>query len=90
VHGLRGRLCDDQSAPRRNQCRDSSGYIAGLPLEVILLGTGAKIRFPHPRLSEPLRKASIGFEVMDTQAACRTYNILVGEGRRVGAALFID
>jgi uncharacterized protein len=65
-------------------------YFAGLSVEVILLGTGSRIRFPHPRLSEPLRRANIGFEVMDTQAACRTYNILVGEDRRVGAALFIE
>jgi len=64
--------------------------LAELPIEVVLLGTGVKMRFPHPRLAEPLRRANIGFEVMDTQAACRTYNILMGEGRRVAAALFIE
>lgn len=64
--------------------------LAALPIEVVLLGTGAKIRFPHPKLAEPLRRANIGFEVMDTQAACRTYNILMSEGRRVAAALFIE
>ena len=63
--------------------------LASLPLEIVLLGTGSTIRFPHPKLSEPLRKANIGFEVMDTQAACRTYNILLGEGRQVAAALFV-
>ncbi len=63
--------------------------LAGLSIEILLLGTGETLRFPHPKLSEPLRKARIGFEVMDTQAACRTYNILLGEGRQVAAALFI-
>lgn len=58
--------------------------------ELVLLGTGARQRFPHPRLSAPLAKAHVGFEVMDTQAACRTYNILVAEGRRVVAVLLID
>jgi uncharacterized protein len=59
-----------------------------LPLvpEVVLLGTGTRQRFPHPRLTRPLSDARIGFEVMDTPAACRTYNILMAEGRRVVAA----
>ena len=64
--------------------------LAELSVAVVLLGTGERIRFLHPRLMEPLYRAHIGFEVMDTQAACRTYNILVSEGRRVAAALFID
>lgn len=51
--------------------------------EIILLGTGKTIRFPHPSLTAPLMHARIGFEVMDNQAACRTYNILASEGRRV-------
>jgi uncharacterized protein len=63
--------------------------LASLKVEIILLGTGPSIRFPHPKLSEPLRKVNVGFEVMDTQAACRTYNILLGEGRQIAAALFI-
>ena len=64
--------------------------LADLPIEILLLGTGNTLRFPHPRLAEPFRKKHIGFEVMDTQAACRTYNILLGEGRQVAAALFIQ
>ena len=58
--------------------------------EVVLLGTGTRQRFPNPRLTRALTDAYIGLEVMDTQAACRTYNILVGEGRRVAAALFVE
>ena len=54
--------------------------------EVVLLGTGRRQRFPHPRLTGSLARAGIGVEVMDTAAACRTYNILMSEGRRVLAA----
>lgn len=63
--------------------------IAALQPEIVLLGTGKALHFPHPRLSQPLTQARIGFEVMDTYAAARTYNILMGEGRRVAAALLI-
>jgi uncharacterized protein len=58
--------------------------------ELLLLGTGARQRFPQPALLRPLIEAGIGYEVMDLPAACRTYNILMGEGRRVAAALLID
>ena len=58
-----------------------------LKLEILLLGTGPRQRFPHPRLTAELAKAGIGLEVMDLQAACRTYNILVAEERKVAAAL---
>ena len=57
--------------------------------EVVLLGTGASQRFPHPRLTNALAHARVGVEVMDTRAACRTFNILVAEDRRVVAALMI-
>jgi uncharacterized protein len=65
---------------------DLAGLLASRP-EIVLLGTGAIQRFPHPRLLAPLTAARVGVEVMDTRAACRTFNILVGEGRRVAAAL---
>jgi uncharacterized protein len=61
--------------------------LAALKPEVVLLGTGTRLRFPHPRLTAPLVRARIGLEVMDLQAACRTYNILMAEERRVAAAL---
>jgi uncharacterized protein len=64
--------------------------LAGLPIEILLLGTGDRLRFPHPSLTAPLRTAGIGVEVMDTGAACRTYNILLAEDRRVGAALMLQ
>ncbi|KAB2313438.1 hypothetical protein F8A87_02630 [Betaproteobacteria bacterium SCN2] len=55
--------------------------------EIVLLGTGAKLRFPHPSLTRPLMQAGIGLEVMDTGAACRTYNLLASEGRKVLVAI---
>lgn len=61
--------------------------LADLKCEVVLLGTGQLLRFPSPDLLAPLAAAGTGIEVMDTGAACRTYNILMGEGRRVAAAL---
>ena len=63
--------------------------LAKLELEVVLLGTGATLRFPNPQVTRPLAEARIGFEVMDAQAACRTYNILASEERRVAAALLL-
>lgn len=58
--------------------------------EITLLGTGETLRFPHPRLSASLINAGIGLEVMDTGAACRTYNILVAEGRRVVMGVLLN
>jgi len=55
--------------------------------EIVLLGTGARQRFPRPELLAPLIRQGVGYEIMDTPAACRTYNILAGEGRNVAAAL---
>jgi uncharacterized protein len=55
--------------------------------EILLIGTGPRQRFPHPRLTRALAAQRIGVEAMDLQAACRTYNILMAEERRVAAAL---
>jgi len=63
--------------------------IAALKPELVLLGTGGRLHFPDPGLLACLGAAGIGTEVMDTAAACRTYNILAAEGRRVAAALII-
>lgn len=65
------------------------GLLALQP-ELVLLGTGRRQRFPHPSVLRPLMEAKVGVEVMDLQAACRTYNILMGEGRRVAAVLLFD
>lgn len=63
--------------------------IAALQPEVVLLGTGATHRFAHPRIAKPLLDIGVSLECMDTAAACRTYNILMAEGRHVAAALII-
>lgn len=63
--------------------------LAELGLEILLLGTGPKLRFPSPRLIHALAQQGIGLETMDTFAACRTYNILATEGRKVAAALIL-
>lgn len=58
--------------------------------DVVILGTGKRQRFVHPRLTSVLTDHRIGIECMDNQAACRTYNILMGEGRKVALALIFD
>ena len=68
---------------------DDFAFLKTLDAEIVLLGTGARQRFPHPRLTAALAQAGIGLEVMDVQAACRTYNILAAEDRAVVAALLL-
>ena len=63
--------------------------IAGLAPEIVLLGTGARQRFPPSSLLRRLLERGVGVEIMDTAAACRTYNIVMLEGRRVAAALLL-
>jgi uncharacterized protein len=64
--------------------------LLALSVAVVLLGTGSKARFPAPQTMRPLVQAQIGYEVMDTHATCRTFNILMDEGRSVAAALILD
>lgn len=69
---------------------DHFEWIALRELDILLLGTGTRLRFPHPSLTRALMDARIGLEVMDIGALCRTYNILAAEGRSVGAAVLIE
>lgn len=64
---------------------DFTAILELLP-EVVLVGTGANQRFLAPQTAAALSRAGVGFEVMDTAAACRTFNILLAEGRRVVGA----
>ncbi len=57
--------------------------------EIVVFGSGSAFRFPDARILAAFSQARIGFDVMDTPAACRTYNVLMGEGRNVTAALVI-
>ena len=58
--------------------------------DVVILGTGRRQRFVHPRLTTVLTARDIGVECMDNKAACRTYNILMAEGRKVALALIFE
>jgi len=58
--------------------------------DVVILGTGKRQRFVHPRLTAALTDKRVGIECMDNQAACRTYNILMAEGRKVALALIFE
>lgn len=58
--------------------------------EVILLGTGARQHFPAPAVSSAVLRLGIGLEVMNTAAACRTFNVLASEMRRVVAMLMVE
>ncbi|RYF33564.1 MAG: hypothetical protein EOO26_07675 [Comamonadaceae bacterium] len=64
--------------------------LAALNAELVIFGSGERIRFPQPAWLKPLYAQRTGVETMDTAAACRTYNILASEGRHVVAALLIE
>jgi len=63
--------------------------LRALKPEILILGTGEHLQFPDPGLSRTLTSAGVGLEIMDTRAACRTYNIVVAEGRNVVAAVLV-
>lgn len=69
---------------------DDFAQIDATKPDVVILGTGNKQRFIHPRLIAVLTAQRIGVECMDNQAACRTYNILMAEGRKVALALVME
>ena len=62
-------------------------FSAEPPIEILLIGSGAAFELAPPALRQALRARSIALECMDTGAACRTYNVLMAEDRRVAAAL---
>lgn len=67
----------------------AADLIAALDPEVVLLGTGTRQMFPPREAQVALLRRRIGIEIMDNAAACRTYNLLAGEGRRVLAAIML-
>ncbi|MGA2187536.1 MAG: MTH938/NDUFAF3 family protein [Steroidobacteraceae bacterium] len=68
---------------------EHAAHILELEPELVLVGTGRTQVFPAPAFGAHFLKSGIGFEVMDTGAACRTFNVLVGEQRRVVALLML-
>jgi uncharacterized protein len=88
---LRDRLVTDwQPTGFDDLTAEHFALLAELQPEIVLLGTGARLRFPRPELTRALMEARIGLEVMDIRAACRTYNILAAEERKVAAALLFS
>ena len=85
---LRDRLVTDWQPAGFDELEAADfALLAELKPEIVLLGTGGRLRFPRPELTRALIEARIGLEVMDIQAACRTFNILAAEERIVAAAL---
>ncbi len=85
-----GRLIRDWPPRDINDLRaEYFDVVAEMRPEVVLLGTGPRIRFPNPAHTAALMGKGIGVEVMDTAAACRTYNFLMADGRDVAAALLV-
>jgi uncharacterized protein len=79
-----------RGASAAGMTREHFDQLAELQPELVIFGSGSRIRFPSAELLRALIERGIGFETMDTAAACRTYNVLVGEARRVVAALVIE
>lgn len=77
--------------PQRFEELDRSHFdlLADHAPEVVLFGSGARLQRPHPALLSTLTDRGIGVEVMDTGSACRTYNFLMSDRRRVAAALLM-
>lgn len=87
---LPDRLIDDwRPAGFEDLAPEDFRPITALQPDLVLLGTGETQRFPEPALLRLLVEMNLGFEAMTTPAACRTYNVLVSEGRRVAAALLL-
>jgi uncharacterized protein len=63
---------------------------ATIDAEIVIIGSGNKLVFPKPEALRPLIEALIGYEIMDSRAACRTYNVLLAEGRKVGLLLRLE
>ncbi|MDQ6995662.1 MAG: MTH938/NDUFAF3 family protein [Mariprofundaceae bacterium] len=64
-------------------------HLMDISPEVLIIGTGRKTIFPQEKILEYLSDQSFGFECMDSRAAARTYNILIGEGRKTSALFFL-
>ena len=93
--GLERNIRTDAEGRDLNRCYHSrkvpqiAAQLAAMNTELVIFGSGERLRFPNPAWIKPLVEKQIGIETMDTQAACRTYNILAGEGRHVAVALLI-
>jgi uncharacterized protein len=90
IIGSRGELMDWHCARFEDLTPAHFDQLADNSPELVLFGSGSRLRFPPPAYLSRLMAKRIGIETMDTLAACRTYNILAGEGRHVMVALLIE
>ena len=90
VIGSGGEKFDWNCARFEDLTDDHFTKLAATQPELVIFGSGVRLKFAPPALMRELMRCRIGIETMDTLAACRTYNILAGEGRRVIAALLIE
>ena len=90
VIGSKGQRLDWKVERFEDLTETHFAQLAAQGAELVIFGSGARLRFPPPAWLQALMRQRIGIETMDTQAACRTYNILAGEGRSVVAALVIE
>ena len=90
VLGSKGQRIDWQCRSFEDLTADHFAQLAVLEAELVIFGSGKRIRFPHAAWLQPLMAQRVGLETMDTGAACRTYNILAGEGRNVIVALLLE
>ena len=90
VIGSKGQRVDWQCSRFEDLTAAHFAQLAEFDAELVIFGSGSRIRFPPAEWLQPLMTKRMGLETMDTGAACRTYNILAGEGRRVVVALVLD
>jgi len=90
IIGSRGELVDWDCTRFEDLTPEHFHQLAAYRSELVLFGSGRRLRFPPPAHLRSLMAHRIGIETMDTLAACRTYNILAGEGRHVMVALLIE
>ena len=90
VIGSRGQRFDWACQRFEDLSAEHFAQLAIMDVELIIFGSGNRIRFPLTAWIRPLIDKQTGIETMDTQAACRTYNILAGEGRHVAVALLLE
>ena len=90
IIGSKGQRVDWQCNRFEDLTASHFAQLAEFDAELVIFGSGSRIRFPQAAWLQPLMAKRIGLETMDTGAACRTYNILAGEGRRVVVALVLE
>jgi uncharacterized protein len=90
IIGSKGQRVDWQCSRFEDLTAAHFAQLAEFDAELVIFGSGQRIRFPQAAWLAPLMVKRIGLETMDTGAACRTYNILAGEGRHVVVALLLE